>query len=237
MQKSRDDQISLAARADCLMHCLRPSRALVRDHVRRLHHHAHAGPAAHRDLQHLALFRPSRWPGARTARRQHACAQNRCSAAAGVRPDLVLLNEFDFDPQQRAADLFQQRYLEVAQPNGGSAALSAHRLHQHPQRHTVPATAHGAQRTGNERHPPLRTAPGLLHHRRGGGAWASRAWHPLSGMVETHVSNDAQALDAGLHRGRVGKILQNNGQITEAHGQRHARRWRPCARRQRPLTG
>ena len=36
-----------------------------------------------------------------------------------VRPDLVLLNEFDYDPSQRAADLFQQRYLEVAQPGGG----------------------------------------------------------------------------------------------------------------------
>lgn len=36
-----------------------------------------------------------------------------------VRPDLVLLNEFDFDNDHRAADLFQQRYLEVAQPGGG----------------------------------------------------------------------------------------------------------------------
>lgn len=36
-----------------------------------------------------------------------------------VRPDLVLLNEFDFDEGNRAADLFQQRYLEVAQPGGG----------------------------------------------------------------------------------------------------------------------
>lgn len=36
-----------------------------------------------------------------------------------VRPDLVLLNEFDFDEAHRAADVFQQRYLEVAQPGGG----------------------------------------------------------------------------------------------------------------------
>jgi len=36
-----------------------------------------------------------------------------------VRPDLVLLNEFDYDDAHRAADLFQQRYLEVAQPGGG----------------------------------------------------------------------------------------------------------------------
>lgn len=38
-----------------------------------------------------------------------------------VRPDLVLLNEFDYDDAHRAADLFQQRYLEVAQPGGGDA--------------------------------------------------------------------------------------------------------------------
>ena len=36
-----------------------------------------------------------------------------------VRPDLVLLNEFDYDDAHRAADLFQQRYLAVAQPGGG----------------------------------------------------------------------------------------------------------------------
>ncbi|MGE8233068.1 MAG: endonuclease/exonuclease/phosphatase family protein [Stenotrophomonas sp.] len=38
-----------------------------------------------------------------------------------TRPDLVLLNEFDFDDAHRAADLFQQRYLEVAQAGGGAA--------------------------------------------------------------------------------------------------------------------
>ena len=38
-----------------------------------------------------------------------------------VRPDLVLLNEFDYDEAHRAADLFQRRYLEVAQASGGEA--------------------------------------------------------------------------------------------------------------------
>ncbi len=38
-----------------------------------------------------------------------------------VRPDVVLLNEFDYDPTHRAADLFQSRYLGVAQPGGGDA--------------------------------------------------------------------------------------------------------------------
>lgn len=39
-----------------------------------------------------------------------------------VRPDIVLINEFDYDPDGRAADLFQQRYLGV--PQGGNAALA-----------------------------------------------------------------------------------------------------------------
>lgn len=44
-----------------------------------------------------------------------------------VRPDLVLLNEFDYDPAGRAADLFQRRYLEVAQTGGGAALHYPHR--------------------------------------------------------------------------------------------------------------
>ena len=38
-----------------------------------------------------------------------------------VRPDLVLLNEFDYDAAGRAADLFQRDYLEVPQSSGGAA--------------------------------------------------------------------------------------------------------------------
>ncbi|SFV28094.1 MULTISPECIES: endonuclease/exonuclease/phosphatase family protein [unclassified Pseudoxanthomonas] len=48
-----------------------------------------------------------------------AHARKIASVLQKVRPDLVLLNEFDFDEAHRAADLFQQRYLEVAQPAGG----------------------------------------------------------------------------------------------------------------------
>ncbi|MGV8960647.1 MAG: endonuclease/exonuclease/phosphatase family protein [Stenotrophomonas sp.] len=44
-----------------------------------------------------------------------------------VRPDLVLLNEFDYDEGHRAADLFQQRYLETAQPGGGEPLHYAYR--------------------------------------------------------------------------------------------------------------
>lgn len=44
-----------------------------------------------------------------------------------ARPDLVLLNEFDFDDAHRAADLFQKRYLEVAQPGGGKPLHFAYR--------------------------------------------------------------------------------------------------------------
>ena len=44
-----------------------------------------------------------------------------------VRPDIVLLNEFDYDPDARAADLFQRRYLEQPQPGGGDALHYPHR--------------------------------------------------------------------------------------------------------------
>lgn len=44
-----------------------------------------------------------------------------------LRPDLVLLNEFDHDAEGRAADLFQQRYLEVPQAGGGDALHYPHR--------------------------------------------------------------------------------------------------------------
>ncbi|NIJ68683.1 endonuclease/exonuclease/phosphatase family protein [Xanthomonas sp. 60] len=44
-----------------------------------------------------------------------------------VRPDIVLLNEFDYDDAHRAADLFQQRYLQVAQPGGGEPLHYAYR--------------------------------------------------------------------------------------------------------------
>ncbi len=44
-----------------------------------------------------------------------------------ARPDLVLLNEFDFDQAEQAADLFQKRYLEVAQPGGGEPLHYAYR--------------------------------------------------------------------------------------------------------------
>ncbi len=37
-----------------------------------------------------------------------------------VRPDIVLLNEFDYDAEGRAATLFQRDYLAVAQPGGGA---------------------------------------------------------------------------------------------------------------------
>ncbi|MEZ0470517.1 endonuclease/exonuclease/phosphatase family protein [Luteimonas salinilitoris] len=38
-----------------------------------------------------------------------------------VRPDIVLLNEFDYDAGGRTADLFQRDYLERAQAGGGEA--------------------------------------------------------------------------------------------------------------------
>ena len=48
-----------------------------------------------------------------------------------LRPDIVLLNEFDYDPEGRAAEMFQRRYLEQPQAGGGEA------LH-YPYRYAAP---------------------------------------------------------------------------------------------------
>ncbi len=50
-----------------------------------------------------------------------AHARKIAAVLQNVRPDLVLLNEFDYDPAHRAADLFQHKYLEAPQPGGGEA--------------------------------------------------------------------------------------------------------------------
>ena len=59
--------------------------------------------------------------GGLVARLQLGNAQARKIAAVlqRVRPDIVLLNEFDLDADGRAADLFRRNYLEVAQAGGG----------------------------------------------------------------------------------------------------------------------
>ncbi|MEQ1514487.1 MAG: endonuclease/exonuclease/phosphatase family protein [Lysobacteraceae bacterium] len=46
-------------------------------------------------------------------------ARNIAAVLQRVRPDVVLLNEFDYDAAGRAADLFQHDYLEVAQGTAG----------------------------------------------------------------------------------------------------------------------
>ena len=47
--------------------------------------------------------------------RDDAQARNVAEVIQRVRPDVLLINEFDFDPDGRAAELFQQNYLAVAQ--------------------------------------------------------------------------------------------------------------------------
>ncbi|QNN71469.1 endonuclease/exonuclease/phosphatase family protein [Thermomonas carbonis] len=67
--------------------------------------------------------------GGLVARLELGNAQARKIAAVlqNVRPDIVLLNEFDYDDTHRAADLFQRDYLEVAQPGGGVPLHYPHR--------------------------------------------------------------------------------------------------------------
>jgi len=55
----------------------------------------------------------------RRLERGDAGARKIATVLQRVRPDLVLLNEFDYDDSGRAADLFQRDYLEVPQTGGG----------------------------------------------------------------------------------------------------------------------
>jgi hypothetical protein len=95
---------------------------------------AHTGPApsmstaASADATHLRLATYNTslnadQAGGLIAELQGDSAQARKIAAVlqQVRPDLVLLNEFDYDDAHRAADLFEQRYLAVPQAHGGAA--------------------------------------------------------------------------------------------------------------------
>jgi hypothetical protein len=62
-------------------------------------------------------------------RLQSGDAQARQVAAVlqRVRPDIVLLNEFDYVADGHAADLFQRDYLEQAQADGGEPLHYSHR--------------------------------------------------------------------------------------------------------------
>ena len=55
-----------------------------------------------------------------------------------LRPDIVLLNEFDYDPDARAAELFQRDYLERPQAGGGAALRYPYR-YQAPVNTGVPS--------------------------------------------------------------------------------------------------
>jgi 3-phytase len=53
--------------------------------------------------------------------RDNAQARNVAEVVQRVRPDVLLINEFDFDPEGRAARLFQENYLAV--PQRGAAPI------------------------------------------------------------------------------------------------------------------
>jgi hypothetical protein len=54
-------------------------------------------------------------------------ARNIAKVLQTTRPDVVLLNEFDYDADGRAADVFQQRYLQTSQGDGLAPLRYAYR--------------------------------------------------------------------------------------------------------------
>ena len=109
-----------------------------------------------------------------------------------VRPDVVLLNEFDYDPAERAADLFQRDYLEVAQPGGGDP------LH-YPYRYLAPVN------TG---------VPSGLDLDRNGEAGASTALAGENQHDRRNRGNDAWGY--GLHPGQYGMLVLSRYPIDRA---------------------
>src|SRR5207249_8250965 len=54
-------------------------------------------------------------------------ARNVAEVIQRVRPDVLLINEFDYDPLERAAELFQHHYLGFSQ-NGADPIAYPHRF-------------------------------------------------------------------------------------------------------------
>jgi endonuclease/exonuclease/phosphatase family metal-dependent hydrolase len=90
--------------------------------------HVHGDPAAidapAKDTVRIATYNTSLYDDAASGlvRRLEAGddrARRIAAVLQRVRPDIVLLNEFDHDVAHRAADLFQHDYLARAQPGGG----------------------------------------------------------------------------------------------------------------------
>lgn len=100
-----------------------------------------------------------------------------------MRPDIVLLNEFDHDAQGHAADLFQRDYLEVAQPGGGEPL-------RYPYRYFAPVN------TG---------VPSGLDLDRSGRAGTAPAAPGEDADAARERGNDAWSY--GLHPGQYGMLL------------------------------
>ena len=109
-----------------------------------------------------------------------------------VRPDVVLVNEFDYDASGRAADAFQRNYLEVAQPGGGDPL-------RYPYRYLAPVN------TG---------VPSGLDLDRSGRVAAAEPPPDEDVAAARERGNDAWGY--GLHPGQYGMLLLSMHPIDDA---------------------
>jgi hypothetical protein len=129
-----------------------------------------------------------------------------------TRPDIVLVNEFDYDADGRAADLFQRDYLEQPQAGGGDAL-------RYPYRYFAPVN------TG---------VPSGLDLDRSGSVGAAAAVPRESAAARRERGNDAWGY--GLHPGQYGMLLLSMHPIDTAAARTFQRlRWSAMPGAARPI--
>ncbi|MEN1939937.1 endonuclease/exonuclease/phosphatase family protein [Luteimonas sp. MJ174] len=184
----------------------------------RVHVHGDPGPSMtpHPTLR-VASYNASLYSddaGGLLRRLESADADARKVAAVlqRVRPDVVLVNEFDYDASGRAADAFQRDYLEVPQPGGGDAL-------RYPYRYIAPVN------TG---------VPSGLDLDRSGHVGAGQPAPDEDAAAARGRGNDAWGY--GLHPGQYGMLLLSRYPIDAGAARRFQHlRWSTMPGAARPV--
>lgn len=108
--------------------------------------------------------------------------QARCEAEIiqRVRPDVLLLNEIDYDPESRLAQIFQEKYLAVSQNVSASASGPAEPI-RYPYRYLAPVNTGIPSGFDLDRNGKVSSEPGSREY--GGDCWGFGQYPGQYGMV------------------------------------------------------